>query len=106
MVARPLSVSTWKATMCNDKQITSCHCNASLLQKNGSQDVTSNVFKDNAAVLRAPLIALLQVRGPVCWDVDFYLEQNPDLAPGGIGTAELAWQHYITSGQFEGRPAR
>ena len=77
-----------------------------MLQSNGSQDVTSNMFKDNAAVLRAPLIALLQARGPVCWDAGFYLEHNPDLAPGGINTADLAWQHYITSGQFEGRSSR
>lgn len=74
--------------------------------KNGSQDVTSNVFKDNAAGIRAPHIALLQARGPICWDAAFYLDHNPDLAPGGINTMELAWQHYITAGQFEGRASR
>lgn len=76
------------------------------LQGNGSQDVTSNAFVDNAIELRAPLVALLQARGPVCWDAAFYLEHNPDLVPGGITTADLAWQHYITSGQFEGRASR
>ena len=76
------------------------------LQGNGSQDVTSNAFVDNAVELRAPLVALLQARGPVCWDAAFYLEHNPDLVPGGITTADLAWQHYITSGQFEGRASR
>ena len=77
-----------------------------VLQTNGRQDVTSNVFQENAATLRAPLIAMLKARGPICWDADFYLEHNPDLAQGGINTISLAWSHYVENGQFEGRAAR
>ena len=80
--------------------------NCIVLQSNGSQNVTSNAFLDSAAELRAPLVALLQARGPTCWDAAYYLEHSSDLGAGGITTTDLAWQHYVASGQFEGRASR
>ena len=70
------------------------------------QDVTSNAFITDADSIRAPKIALLRGRGPVCWDANFYLEHSPDLPVGGVSTAAQAWEHYIVSGQFESRASR
>lgn len=70
------------------------------------QDVTSNAYVTDAESIRAPKIALLRGRGPVCWDGAFYLEHNPDLPQGGISTAGQAWEHYVGNGQFEGRASR
>lgn len=76
------------------------------MQAKQAQDVTSNSYVTDAASIRAPKIALLKGRGPVCWDGDFYLQHNRDLPAGGIATVAQAWDHYLTSGQFEGRPSR
>ncbi len=70
------------------------------------QDVTSNAYVTDAESIRAPKIALLRGRGPVCWDAAFYLEHNPDLPQGGVSTAGQAWEHYLGNGQFEGRASR
>ena len=70
------------------------------------QDVTSNAFITDADSIRAPKIALLRGRGPVCWDANFYLEHSPDLPAGGISTDALAWDHFVVSGQFEPRASR
>ncbi|KAL0053416.1 hypothetical protein WJX82_005424 [Trebouxia sp. C0006] len=70
------------------------------------QDVTSNAYVTDAESIRAPKIALLRGRGPVCWDAAFYLEHNPDLPQGGVSTAAQAWEHYVGNGQFEGRASR
>ena len=80
--------------------------NVYCLQAKKAQDVTSNAYVTDAASIRAPKIALLKGRGPVCWDGDFYLHHNPDLPAGGIATTAQAWDHYLTGGQFEGRPSR
>lgn len=76
------------------------------VQAKKSQDVTSNAYVTDAESIRAPRIALLRGRGPVCWDADFYLKHNPDLPLGGIVSASQAWEHYIASGQFESRSSR
>lgn len=76
------------------------------VQAKKAQDVTSNAYVTDAASIRAPRIALLQGRGPVCWDGDFYLQHNPDLPAGGIVSVAQAWDHYLISGQFEGRSSR
>lgn len=76
------------------------------LQAKKAQDVTTNAYVTDAASIRAPKIALLRGRGPVCWDGDFYLHHNPDLPAGGVATIAQAWDHYLISGQFEGRPSR
>ncbi|KAL3146682.1 hypothetical protein ABBQ32_000910 [Trebouxia sp. C0010 RCD-2024] len=71
-----------------------------------SQDVTSNAYITDADSIKAPRIALLRGRGPVCWDAAFYLEHSPDLPLGGIVSLDQAWDHYVTSGQFESRSSR
>ena len=78
----------------------------SCVQAKKSQDVTSNEYVTDADSIRAPRIALLRDRGPVCWDAAFYLEHNPDLPMGGVTNAAQAWEHYLGNGQFEGRASR
>ena len=77
-----------------------------LLQGMKTQDVTANAYVTDAESIRAPKIALLRSRGPVCWDAAFYLDHNPDLPQGGVSTAAQAWDHYLGNGQFEGRASR
>ena len=67
--------------------------------------MSSNKFFTQADRIQAPLIKSLRARGPKCWDVDFYLANNPDLGDNGIN-AEQAWEHFVTLGQFEARPER
>lgn len=76
------------------------------VQAKKSQDVTSNAYITDADSIKAPRIALLRGRGPVCWDAAFYLEHSPDLPLGGIVSLDQAWDHYVTSGQFESRSSR
>jgi len=82
------------------------HNNKDLVQDKKMQDVTSNAYVTDAESIRAPKIALLRGRGPVCWDAAFYLEHSPDLPQGGVSTAGQAWEHYVGNGQFEGRASR
>ena len=76
------------------------------VQAKKSQDVTANAYVTDAESIRAPKIALLRGQGPVCWDADFYLKHSPDLPLGGIVSAAQAWDHYVSSGQFESRASR
>ena len=64
-----------------------------------------NEFYTHADKIQAPLVKSLRARGPQCWDADFYLANNPDLGDHGI-QLDQAWEHFVTSGQFEDRPER
>lgn len=75
------------------------------MQTSTRQDVSSNKFYTQADRIQAPLIKRLRAQGRKCWDVDFYLVNNPDLGDNGIN-ADQAWEHFVTLGQFEGRPER
>ena len=66
--------------------------------------MTSNKYFAQADKIQGPLIKALRARGPNCWDADFYLANNPDLAANGIQQADQAWEHFVSVGQFEDRP--
>lgn len=64
-----------------------------------------NEWQDNHWPVKAPKLAIANARGPGCFDNNFYKAQNPDLAALNWQPWEL-WEHFITAGQFQGRPFR
>jgi len=44
------------------------------------------------------------LRGPSCFDFDFYRSKNADLAV--LTDKDKLWQHFVKDGQFEGRTFR
>lgn len=66
----------------------------------GAANRTAAVEPANHERLGRVLVALL--RGPACFDSEFYMAKSYDLTVAGVDP----WQHWATAGQFEGRPYR
>lgn len=71
----------------------------------GEPDVVSfsKDLKNNVWERRLPKVLARVAQGPECWDCDFYLTNNEDLA--GMGCHD-AFSHFANNGQFESRPHR
>ena len=70
----------------------------------GHSDIVSNLWKTNPLPLKAPRIAYMRARGSQCFDVEYYRSHNKDLTH--ISDALQLWEHFVTLGEFEGRPFR
>jgi hypothetical protein len=70
--------------------------------KKGHADVVKNIWKSNPWPLKAAKIAYSRARGSRCFDVELYRTHNADLKH--IRDPVQLWEHYVTLGQFEGRP--
>ncbi|KAK9810073.1 hypothetical protein WJX72_004380 [[Myrmecia] bisecta] len=66
-------------------------------------DVVANEWVDHADQYRLPKMLSLQTIGGGCFDSQYYLEKNYDLA--GFPMSVL-FTHFAYNGQFEGRPFR
>ncbi|KAK9848558.1 hypothetical protein WJX84_002458 [Apatococcus fuscideae] len=68
------------------------------------QDVTSNRWKSEGWAIKAPKYVYMQARGPTCFDHAFYRARNQDLQ--NLTDDAALWEHWLTLGEFEGRPHR
>lgn len=66
-------------------------------------DVSSNEWNSRTAALKERSILHSRNRGIGCFDMVYYLEHSPDLR---TFPPAAAWEHFITMGQFEARPAK
>lgn len=51
-------------------------------------------------------LAYARSRGQRCFDHNYYLSHNPDLAAAGLKSSADLWGHYVGFGQFEQRPVK
>lgn len=65
--------------------------------------VAENEYTAKKTELRNMKILNMRARGSACFDFDFYRSKNPDLPVWGH---ETMWEHFVTSGQHEGRVFR
>ncbi|KAK9808733.1 hypothetical protein WJX72_002733 [[Myrmecia] bisecta] len=73
-------------------------------QRTGTQEVASNVWKTNPWPIKLPKLAYMKSRGPLCFDHEYYRTKNNDLST--ITEPRQLWDHWLTLGEFEGRPFR
>ncbi|KXZ52810.1 hypothetical protein GPECTOR_8g196 [Gonium pectorale] len=63
----------------------------------------ANAYGDDEFNFKASRILVAKARGSKCFDSEYYLSQNPDLA---LASSSAAWKHYTFFGQFERRSHR
>lgn len=68
--------------------------------------VHSNRYMDEFKRFAIKHVWSLRLVHPECFDIDFYLEKNPDLPRWDREGYADAFFHYMGYGQFEGRPFR
>lgn len=73
-------------------------------QANGVLEVVSNIYRTNPGPIQAPRLAYMKMRGPDCFDADYYAEKNADIKQWK--TKEELWSHFLRSGCHEGRAYR
>lgn len=73
-------------------------------QEGGGPEILSNEYREDMERFRRPKKAYMQLRGPDCFDADYYLAENPDLKVHK--TKEELWGHFLRAGAFEGRNYR
>ncbi|KAI3431515.1 hypothetical protein D9Q98_004565 [Chlorella vulgaris] len=66
-------------------------------------NLTANEYTLKRTMLRNMKILNMRARGSACFDFEFYKAHNPDLPVWG---PETIWEHFVTSGQHEGRVFR
>ncbi|KAI7838423.1 hypothetical protein COHA_007795 [Chlorella ohadii] len=71
----------------------------------GSSQGNSNEFVSKQWALRAQRMVYANSRGPGCFDFEYYVQQNADLA-GQAGQHQQLWEHFVLLGQFQGRRHR
>ncbi|PSC74038.1 hypothetical protein C2E20_2672 [Micractinium conductrix] len=74
-------------------------------QTTGVPQGNSNAFMSDAWPLRAPRMVFANSRGPGCFDFEYYVKHNLDMA-SKASMHTLLWEHYVLVGQFQGRPHR
>mmetsp|Transcript_669 Transcript_669/g.1942 ORF Transcript_669/g.1942 Transcript_669/m.1942 type:complete len:501 (-) Transcript_669:495-1997(-) len=71
--------------------------------KRDSVAVTSNLYLKKLPAMKKLKAMAMAVRGARCFDVPFYLENNPALPKMDD---RRMWEHFVIEGQFETRPFR
>lgn len=69
----------------------------------GQHKIADNEYNAKKTELRNMKVLNMRARGSACFDFDFYRAKNPDLPVWGH---ETMWEHFVTSGQHEGRVFR
>lgn len=70
-------------------------------QEEGVHEITSNIYKTDPGPINAPRLAYMRMRGPDCFDAEYYAEKNPDIRRWK--TKEELWGHFLRVGAYEGR---
>jgi hypothetical protein len=70
-------------------------------QEEGVHEITSNIYKTDPGPINAPRLAYMRMRGPDCFDAEYYTEKNPDIRLWK--TKEELWGHFLRVGAYEGR---
>lgn len=73
-------------------------------QSSGQFDILSNEYKEDMARFRKVRKAYFTMRGPACFDDEYYVKENPDLKV--YTSPEERWAHFLRAGAFEGRGFR
>lgn len=67
--------------------------------------VNSNEWTADPWKMRATKMAGMNARGPGCFDFEYYVANNPDVA-SEAGDPLRLWEHWLLLGQFQGRTHR
>lgn len=65
--------------------------------------INDNAYTSQKYVFRLPRMLTTLLRGPSCFDFEYYKKRSKDLQ--ALPKSHL-WPHFINDGQFEGRPFR
>eukprot|EP00890_Picochlorum_soloecismus_P001815 jgi/Picsp_1/2634/NSC_00864-R1_hypothetical protein VOLCADRAFT_105929 [Volvox carteri f. nagariensis] len=68
-------------------------------------EIQNNAWISNHWRYKAEKLVSMNVRGPSCFDFEYYLEENPDLARYEWDEMAL-WEHFLLLGQFQARMHR
>jgi hypothetical protein len=71
----------------------------------GASQGNANEFVSRQWGLRAQRMVYANARGPGCFDFEYYVQHNADLAQQA-GQHQQLWEHFVLLGQFQGRPHR
>ena len=72
--------------------------------QDGEGGVNTNLYNDRKSSYRLSKAISMLIRGPSCFDFNFYRSKSADLAV--LTDEDKLWQHFVRNGQFEGRVFR